>query len=175
MVEALPPASVPSADELAVWFHYEEVAMHFNEILIQFRLQLLGGAGSLATVALYLIGEKVHEIQRPRLRTLASTALLTLVFAAAMFDLGYYNQLLRGAVDALLEFERQHPSLYLSTKIEVAAGGWPYFIYGAYGLVLLVIGTHCAWSWSNYLRGRKLLTLEAPAHRPPDGSATSDG
>src|SRR5690606_24162829 len=118
-------------------------------------LQMLGGAGSLATLALYLIGEKVSEEHRPRLRALASTGLLVLVIAAAAFDLGYYNQLLRGAVAALIRFEEEHQSIYLSTEIEKAAHFWPWFIYGAYGLVGLVLLAHCIWSWRSYADARK--------------------
>jgi hypothetical protein len=28
-----------------LWFHYEQVAMHFNELIMQYRLQLMGARG----------------------------------------------------------------------------------------------------------------------------------
>lgn len=87
-----------------LWFHYEEVAMHFNDLLMQYRLQLLGGAGAVGTVASYLIGGRVEDqLRRNWLRFLVSAGMLVLLAAAASLDVWYYDRLLRGAVKALLE------------------------------------------------------------------------
>src|SRR5947208_1362257 len=102
----------PTSDTVALWYHYEEIAMHFNTLIMQFRLQVIGGAGALGTVAGYLIGEKVTDHkQQDWLRALISSGFTVLIFAAAILDLGYYNRLLLGAVKALTEFEKLHPEI----------------------------------------------------------------
>src|SRR5262249_39812686 len=49
---AVPP------EVLAQWSKYEDIAMHFNTLIIQFRLQAVGGMAALATLAL-VSSEKV--------------------------------------------------------------------------------------------------------------------
>ena len=47
--------ALPSSDAVAFWWHYEELAMHLNSLMIQFRVQVLGGAGAIGSLAGYLI------------------------------------------------------------------------------------------------------------------------
>lgn len=132
---------------VALWFHYEEVAMHFNELILQYRLHLMSGAGVVGTLASYLIGTKVPDVERRhRARFLVSLILLVLLSAAALLDLGYYNRLLLGAVEALTEFEAAHAPINLSTKIEERVPSL-YTIYAVYALILvpLAIFTWIAW------------------------------
>jgi hypothetical protein len=148
----------PNPADVQLWYHYEEIAMHFNGLIMQFRLQLLGGVGAIGTVAGYLISEKVAEDSlRRQLRTGVSFALLVLVAALASIDVFYYDRLLRGAVDALLAFERQHQGLDLSTRIEVMVGGGKFAIRWVYGAVLIVLLSFAVWSaWDAYQkRGRQ--------------------
>ena len=64
--------------------------MHFNDLLMQYRLQLLGGAGAIGTLATYLIGGKVDPDERRHwLRFLVSAGLLVLGAAAASLDVFY--------------------------------------------------------------------------------------
>ena len=49
---------------IALWFHYEKIAMHFNQLIIQYRLQLMGGAGAIGAVAAFLIQSRDHEERR---------------------------------------------------------------------------------------------------------------
>ncbi len=85
-----------------LWFHYEEIAMHFNELIIQYRLQLMGGAGAIGAISSYLIGSKVEDPQQHRwLRFLVSFMLLVLITAAAALDLFYYNRLLLASVEVI--------------------------------------------------------------------------
>src|SRR5688572_11441655 len=102
---------VPPTDAtIALWFRYEEIAMHFNQLIMQFRIQVIAGVGAIGTAASYLIGEKVKEPDRQAwLRSTISSGMWVLILCAAILDLAYYNRLLRGAVNALLEFERAHP------------------------------------------------------------------
>jgi hypothetical protein len=108
-----------SSSVIELWYHYEQVAMHFNELIMQYRLQLMGGLGTIGALSGYLIGGKVKDQQKRNwLRALVSTGLLMLLVAAASLDLFYYDQLLQGAVDALVELESKNPPINLSTLIE---------------------------------------------------------
>lgn len=113
----------PTPAQVDLWFHYEEIAMHFNELIMQYRLQLMGGVGALGIVAAFLTQSKDDEERRYFMRAVVSFVLLILIFAAAILDLSYYNRLLHGAVIALLEFEKAHPSINMSTHIEDAVWG----------------------------------------------------
>ena len=109
--------------EIELWFHYEEIAMHFNQLIMQYRLQLMGGAGAIGAISSYLIGGKIENVaKRHELRVIISFGMLTLVCAAAVLDLAYYHQLLQGAVKALLEFEAARSELNMSTLIHREIG-----------------------------------------------------
>jgi hypothetical protein len=147
------PANTPDPNTIALWFHYEEIAMHFNGLIMQFRLQLIGGAGALGTAATYLIGGKIKSARQRRwLRTVVASGLLVLIVTAAMLDLVYYKQLLQGAVDALLAFERQHPEIQLSTQIEFRVGAGKDVVYYAYGLMVAALLSFAIWSWRDHRR-----------------------
>jgi hypothetical protein len=136
---------------LAQWYHYEEIAMHFNTLIMQFRLQLLGGAGLIGTLASYLIGGKVKGVaQQHRLGFYVSGGLFVLIFAAALLDIFYYDYLLRGAVQALLDFEKLHPEIQMSTTIENTVGWGKYIADVSYVLVLGALGAFTWWSWRKY-------------------------
>ena len=77
-----------------LWFHYEEIAMHFNELIIQYRLQLLGGLGALSAVLTYFVGNKVDEHERfLSIRAYTSSVVLIIFMALASLDIFYYSQL----------------------------------------------------------------------------------
>ncbi len=149
-------------DVVQLWFHYEEIAMHFNEMLMQYRLQLMGGAGVISVIAGYLVGEKVTDpIVKDQLKALISTGILILVTAAAYLDLYYYNELLRGAVAAILELEEQYPYLNMSTAIKsqfCAPGancelsGASFKIKATYTFIILPILIFTVWSWITLYR-----------------------
>jgi len=147
-----------SEQVIDLWFHYEEVAMHFNELIIQYRLQLMGGAGAIGALSAYLIGDKVAD-KRKRywLRSLASSGLFVLVLAAAMLDLLYYNKLLLASVEALVDFEKAHPPLNMSTHIaeEVGNQGLP-VICSVYAVVLGTLGGFTIWSLKQYRNVAKI-------------------
>jgi heme exporter protein CcmD len=149
------PPDLPS-NVVDLWYHYEEVAMHFNQLIIEYRLRLMGGVGAVGAVSSYLIGGTVKDpMRRNWLRALVSSGLLVLFVAAACLDLFYYNALLEGAVDALLDFEAKHPPLNMSTSIanRVAYRGLiP--IWTAYGLIFVCLASFTIWSWVRYRRER---------------------
>jgi integral membrane sensor domain MASE1 len=139
---------------IKLWFHYEQVAMHFNELIIQYRLQLMSGLGAVGSLAVYLIGGKVEDEARRRwLRALVSTLLTVVFVAAACLDLLYYNELLQGAVDALLALEKANPPLDLSTRIALRVsnrGLAP--VRAAYGIVVAALAIFTAWAWWDWIR-----------------------
>lgn len=141
--------------QIELWFHYEEIAMHFNGLIIQYRLQLMGGLGAIGAVAGYLIAEKTEAVNRPGLRLVVSITLLALVSAAAYLDISYYNQLLVGAVDALLEFEKNNSSINMSTRIHEAAKGWPWpIIHIWYSAIIVPLAIFAIWSFKDWRRHR---------------------
>lgn len=108
---------IPDQEVVQLWYHYEEVAMHFNELIIQYRLQLMGGTGAIGALSSYLIASKDLGENFEKLRALTASVILVLFSAAAYLDVFYYNELLLGAVDALLKFESEHNGIYMSTAI----------------------------------------------------------
>lgn len=112
---------------LQLWFHYESTAMHFNELLINYRTTVMGGTGILISVASFYQGRtEPHDdqikqsIARGKLlwsRAWISLAITVLFICAVVIDLCYYNKLLEGAVQAILELENKHEDLTLSTTI----------------------------------------------------------
>jgi hypothetical protein len=142
---------VPNKDFVDLWYRYEEIAMHFNSLLIQFRLQLLGGIGAIGTVGGYLVGSKTQDRkEQAQLRLLVSAALLLLVVAAATIDLFYYNRLLRGAVDVIIDLEKKTNSLYMSRHIEDRVAGGEWAIWWCYVLIVTVLSGFTWWSWGRY-------------------------
>ena len=111
-----------------LWKSYEEVAMHFNDLIIRLRIQSIGGLAALATV-LGIVLKTTNGIDETFNYGLAITALIFLMLcwiAIWVLDLRYYNRLLEGSVNAILELEKNKESFFekkeinLSTNIERA-------------------------------------------------------
>ncbi len=141
--------------QVDLWFHYEEIAMHFNELIIQYRLQLMGGTGAIGAVAAYLILGKEDVVLRSSLRVLFSCLMLILLVAAAFLDLFYYNKLLDGAVVALLEFEKNHPEINMSTYIHAEVQNWAKpAIWLWYAAIIVPLGIFAGFSFRADRRDR---------------------
>jgi hypothetical protein len=125
---ALTPSREPKLNAFEVWKEYEKIAMHFNDLLMKLRTQSLGGVAAIATLA----GIVAKTDLTPALRwgVMASAFLLLNAFWLAVWilDFCYYNRLLNGAVDALVEIEAASKTsatldqLNLSTRIEEVVG-----------------------------------------------------
>jgi hypothetical protein len=109
-----------------VWRHYEDVAMHFNELLLRLRTQALGAVSVIITGAGLFVGHQVTA-QGDEGGSLVSwpvAAAVSVLLVVAwvtlwIIDVCYYSRLLRGAVNALLEIEKESEGqLQLSTRIE---------------------------------------------------------
>lgn len=135
---------------IRVWSEYEKVAMHFNDLMMRWRLQAIGGMAALVTLAGFVVGD-AHDVATRYRAMLILAGLLTFVWiGVALIDLRYYRRLLKGAVRAILAIEERTTDLRLSTIIEEEAQGpgrWaPYAFYliGFIPLAAIVV-----WAWMN--------------------------
>ena len=137
------------SEVIQLWFHYEEIAMHFNELIIQYRLQLLGGLGALGAIFSYIVGTNISDRDKYiHIRAYIVTSLLLVFIAAASLDIFYYSQLLEGAVKAIVDFEALHPEIQLSTTIANQFNGSPPpIVQIVYGLLLMPLVVLAVYSW----------------------------
>ena len=107
-----------------IWKSYEQIAMHFNDLIIRMRVQALGGVAAIVAIAGIVLKEPQGVAVRWTLMGFAFLALIAFWAAVWALDRFYYTRLLYGAVDAILELEKQSQSrtrwktIDLSTKIE---------------------------------------------------------
>ena len=133
---------------IQLWWHYEEIAMHFNELIIQYRLQVIGGAGVIGTLAAYIVGKVENVERRHKIRAYVSPIILILLTSAAYLDIFYYNLLLQGAVKAILRLEEQYPYLYMSTEIAGMYDESSRFIVGSVYLgIIILLSLFTIWTW----------------------------
>jgi hypothetical protein len=112
-----------------LWEKYENIAMHFNDLLIKLRTQALGAVAAISTLVGIFSGSGTDNKVRWEL---AAAVLLFLCFfwiAVWIIDFFYYNRLLIGAVDAILDLEKLSTTVLrirtidISSKIELAVDG----------------------------------------------------
>ena len=111
-----------------LWAKYEDVAMHFNDLLIRLRTQALAGVAAVSTlVGIFTRTDPASTASVHISWQIASDVfalLITFWVAIWIIDRCYYSRLLIGAVSALRAIEREsreaNPSLAidLSTQIE---------------------------------------------------------
>ncbi|MBI1213681.1 MAG: hypothetical protein GC190_19655 [Alphaproteobacteria bacterium] len=95
-------------DVQKLWAKYEDIAMHFNDLLMRLRSQSLAGIAALSTIVGVLAKGDVASMR-------VSWFVAAMIFVAmALFwvaiwclDFLYYNRLLRGAVSALAQIEQE--------------------------------------------------------------------
>jgi hypothetical protein len=147
-------AHFPTSDEVQLWYHYEEIAMHFNGLLMQYRLGLIGGAGALASFSTVFGSKVISPKDRNRARVFASLALVVFFAAAAALDVFYYNELLQGAVTAIIAFESRH-DIKMSTTIDAETGGGKYAVWIVYGVVCAILAAYFLGSLVYWCQHRK--------------------
>jgi hypothetical protein len=124
--------SIPELKEeqgrwLEVWKKAEDIAVHFNQLIITFRLQALGGvtvAGGL--VGTLLLGKDGASPSRASYGAFAGAMafLSVLWFAIWVIDHGYYHLLLEGAVAEAERLETESGDVVrLSKEISKSARG----------------------------------------------------
>jgi hypothetical protein len=110
-----------------LWEKYEEIAMHFNDLIIRLRTQALAGVAALSTlVGLFAKTDLGAFGYTWEIAGFVFAALTLFWIAIWVLDFAYYNQLLIGSVAALLELEKESAvsatisQIRLSTLVEKA-------------------------------------------------------
>ncbi|SRR6266545_7931028 len=175
MGNALPPSPLPPPDyansrEFTLWAKYEDIAKHFNDLIMKLRTQALGGLAGVIAISGLAINFSGKPSSNTEWQILFGTILFfTLAWVALwVLDLGYYNKLLLGAVEAIREHEDSthqegvNPSasnaIILSTRISAAAPRHQRFVIGFYVLVLIGLFTGLI-----YTGAQSLLEIKADA------------
>jgi hypothetical protein len=113
-----------------LWEKYEEITMHFNDLIIRLRTQALAGVAALST----LVGVFAKTDLGPfsyswEIAGFVFVGLALFWVAIWILDFSYYNQLLIGSVAALLELEARSRTsnialeINLSTLVEKSVSG----------------------------------------------------
>jgi hypothetical protein len=127
MSEPVPSASatIRFKDLQTLWAKYEDIAMHFNDLLMRLRSQALAGIAAISTLVGIFTKDGVSGIQADWMIATAIFVALALFWIAIWcLDLLYYNRLLMGAVGALVDLEEKSKSnfvhfdgIHMSTRI----------------------------------------------------------
>ena len=102
------PSTIEFKDLQVLWAKCEDIAMHFNDLLMRLRSQALAGIAAISTLVGIFTKETTTTIQ-------ADWLIATAIFVALAFfwvaiwclDFLYYNRLLMGAVGALVDLEEK--------------------------------------------------------------------
>jgi hypothetical protein len=143
------------SDIRELWAQHEDIAIHFNDLLMKLRLQSLAGIAAVSTLVGIFTKEGVADAHVGWMVATAIFVALALFWIAIWcLDFFYYNRLLMGAVAALTQLERDISSgavassgIKMSTMIEgeFKKSIWPSFgasvsgVLWFYGIVLAVI------------------------------------
>ncbi len=93
-------------DVQSLWEKYEDIAMHFNNLLMRLRSQALAGIAAISTLVGVFTKEGVTDAHMGWLVATAIFVALAFFWVAIWFvDILYYNRLLYGAVEALVDLE----------------------------------------------------------------------
>ena len=103
-----------------VWAKYEDIAMHFNDLIIRVRFQALAGVAAFAASAGIVLDRVGYQPTRWKLMAIAFGVLIVFWFAIAVLDLFYYNKLLLGAVDAILRLEKASSTTTVVDHLELS-------------------------------------------------------
>lgn len=137
-------------EEFALWQKYEDVAMHFNGLIIKLRTQALGGIAAIITLSGLTINFMGKSTTSTQWEVLFGTFVFLLLAWVSIWiiDMSYYNRLLHGAVRAIIEHEEKTEGrITLSSTIERQFGTpqslkdiavWPqrlFYLFVAVGLI----------------------------------------
>lgn len=93
---------------LELWAKYEDIAMHFNDLLIRLRVQALAGVAALATLVSIFTSVETRALRGTwEIASFVFGALCFYWLAIWVLDLLYYNKLLIGAVRAIVALEEK--------------------------------------------------------------------
>lgn len=164
MKTAIPWRDEPKIDIVDLWKKYEDIAMHFNGLIMQCRVQALGAVALIATVSGVIANRKGDDIIRHRDMLFVCTLMLFAWLGIAAIDFLYYQKLLTGSVCAICQLENSSKTIRASLIIEEIAGGSAH--KGAFYFYAGV--TMALWSFVNYF-GWRLTTNYARFQRRTAG------
>ena len=99
---------IQKIDVQSLWAKYEDIAMHFNDLLMRLRSQSLAGIAAVSVLVGVFSKEGIADIQLDwTVAEAIFVALAVFWIAILCLDLLYYNRLLIGAVKALRALEEQ--------------------------------------------------------------------
>jgi len=96
-----------ASDVQRLWEKYEGIAMHFNDLLIRLRTQSLAGVAAVSAVVGIFSKEGLGDIKLDwDIAQAIFFAMIWFWIAIWCLDMGYYNRLLNGAVNEIIELEK---------------------------------------------------------------------
>lgn len=108
-----------------LWEKYEDITMHFNDLILKLRTAALAGVAALSTlVGIFAKSDPGHFGITWEIALCVFIGLSLFWIAIWILDFSYYNKLLIGAVAALIELETLSatqntiPQIKLSTLVE---------------------------------------------------------
>jgi hypothetical protein len=139
-------------DVQSLWEKYEDIAMHFNDLLMRLRSQSLAGIAAASTIITVLAKGEVADVKLDWLVAKDLFLALSIVWVAIWcLDFLYYNRLLMGSVRAIKKLETQTKTgapftgINMSTLIEDEFrysfwSRWPARFYGVILFYVIVLG-----------------------------------
>lgn len=89
-----------------LWSRYEEIAMHFNDLLMRLRTQSLAGIAALSALVGIFSKDGIADAHLDWVVAQAIfAAMIGFWIAIWILDMAYYNRLLTGAVKAIVDLE----------------------------------------------------------------------
>ena len=147
-----------------LWEKYEDIAMHFNDLLMRLRSQGLAGVAALSTLVGIFAKQEPSNFQIDWLVAMfIFVALAASWVAIGCIDLLYYNRLLMGAVAALVELEEcskdsRIDGINMSTLIVREFTAKPNYssfkgVFLFYGIVFMLTVGGIMFSWCMHTSG----------------------
>jgi len=175
MVFRKPPTGL---DVQRLWEKYEDIAMHFNDLLIQLRMRSLAGIAAATTFIGVFADNAIADAFFGWVIVAAFFAAMILVWGAIFcLDYYYYNKLLFGAVSAILDLEEELKNgksiknITLSTSIESqfsrnAKSDATFGVFAFYIVVLILlvlrVGISLKMAWENKPEPAPISTPASP-------------
>jgi hypothetical protein len=142
--------------ELEKWHKYELIAMHFNDLIIRFRLHALAGIAAVSALIGVMLNNKVEMEQRPVMLFILSISLCVAWGAMWALDHWYYQNLLIGSVEEIKKLENTTEGRitfskgieeYLETQTKSKRPKGPYYYYLIIFVFLMIGVFACAVNW----------------------------
>lgn len=172
-------------DTQALWSKYEDIAIHFNGLLMRLRSGSLAAVAAASTVVGILADEADGDLSLDWLVAAGIFSAMSVVWIAIFcLDLFYYNKLLNGAVSAITQLESdtlegrkpQGINLSMIVENEFTAGKSARAPKGVLGFYTLVFGLLIAGALfsarMSYLEPNPASAQASAAAHSPDLSAS---